>query len=130
MKKWFIFVGGILTGIVLMILVAFAYSASKSDRNNGLTWFEKPGDIIEINSFKIFQVLYDDAALVHGKSHENYDIFSGAVYLLTNESGKYYYDDEIVEVPDGKVVRQVGIYRYQTNSLGEKTVPIIKIMDE
>ena len=130
MKKWFIFIGGVLTGIVLMILVAFAYSANKSGRSNGMTWFEKPGDVIEVNSFKVFQVLYDDAALVHGKSHKNYDIFSGAVYLLTNESGKYYYDDEIVEVPAGKVARQVGIYQYKTMSDFEKTVPIIQIVNK
>ncbi|MBQ3990668.1 MAG: hypothetical protein II630_07470 [Bacteroidales bacterium] len=52
------------------------------------------------------------------------------VYLLTNKDGKYYYDDEVVRVPEGKVARQVGIYRYQTESKFEKTVPIIQIMSK
>ncbi|MBO5630072.1 MAG: hypothetical protein J5965_13485, partial [Aeriscardovia sp.] len=65
----------------------------------------------------------------NGATHEEYDIYSGAVYLMTNEEGKYYYDDEVVRVPDGKVVRQVGIYQYQTKAEFEKTVPIIQIMD-
>lgn len=57
-------------------------------------------------------------------------MYTGAVYLLTNEDGKYYYDDEVVRVPEGKVARQVGIYRYQTESKFEKAVPIIQIMSK
>jgi hypothetical protein len=88
------------------------------------------GDVIEVKAFKVFQVLGEDAALVNGATHEEYDIYSGAVYLLTNEDGKYYYDDEVVKVPEGKVARQVGIYQYQTKSNFGKTVPIIQIMNE
>lgn len=130
MKKWLIFGGGVLTGIVLTFVFAFIFSASRSAGNDGTTWFEKPGDVIEVRAFKVFQVLAEDAALVHGATHEEYDIYSGAVYLLTNEDGKYYYDDEIVKVPDGKVARQVGIYQYQTKSDLGKTVPIIQIMNK
>ena len=57
-------------------------------------------------------------------------MYNGAVYLLVNEDGKYYYDDEIIEVPDGKVVRQVGIYKYSTKNDFEKTVPIVQIMNK
>ena len=129
MKKWLIFGGGIMTGVVLTFLLAFLFS-NRSDSNDGITWFEKPGDEIEVKSFKVFQVLSKDAALVNGATHEEYDIYSGAVYLLTNEDGKYYYDDEVVKVPAGKVAKQVGIYQYQTKSEFEKTVPIIQIMDK
>ena len=128
MKKWFIFGGGVLTGIVLTFVFAFIFSASRSGGNDGTTWFEKPGDVINVRSFKVFQVIAEDAALVYGATHEEYDIYSGAVYLLTNEDGKYYYDDEVVRVPDGKVARQVGIYQYQTKTDFGKTVPIIQIM--
>ena len=130
MKKWLIFGGGVLTGVVLTFLFAFIFSASRSNGDDDITWFEKPGDVIEANAFEVFQVLSDDAALVHGQSYEDLEIFSGAVYLLTNEDGKYYYDDEVVRVPEGKVARQVGIYRYQTESKFEKTVPIIQIMSK
>ncbi len=130
MKKWLIFGSGVVTGVVLTFLFAFLFSASRSDSNNGTTWFEKPGDVIEVKSFKVFQVLDKDAALVNGVSHEEYEIYTGAVYLLTNDGGKYYYDDEVIKVPEGKVVRQIGIYQYQTKSEFEKTVPIIQIMDK
>ena len=130
MKKWLFFSGGVLTGIVLTFAFAFIFSASHSGNDDGTTWFEKPGDVIEVIAFKVFQVLGEDAALVNGATHEEYDIYSGAVYLLTNEDGKYYYDDEVVKVPEGKVARQVGIYQYQTKSNFGKTVPIIQIMNE
>lgn len=48
--------------------------------------------------------------------------YTGTVYLLINE--------EIIRMPDGKVVRQVGIYKYPTKSDFIKTVPIIEIMDK
>lgn len=130
MKNWLIFGGGVVTGIVLIILVAFVYSTSKSSKDNGITWFEKEGDVIEVEAFEVFQVIAKDAALAHGKRYGDFEVFTGAVYLLTNDNGKYYYDDEIVEVPDGKEVRQVGIYRYQSKSFGEKTIPIVKIMSK
>ena len=130
MKKWLIFGGGVLTGVILTFVFAFIFSASRSGSNDGTTWFEEPGDVIDVEAFEVFQVLAEDAALVHGKTHDDYDIYTGAVYLLTNEDGKYYYDDEVVRVPDGKVVRQVGIYQYQTKSDFGKTVPIIQIMNK
>lgn len=130
MKKWLIFGGGVLTGIVLTFVFAFIFSASRSGNDDGTTWLEKPGDVIEVKAFKVFQVLAEDAALVNGATHEEYDIYSGAVYLLTNEDGKYYYDDEVIRVPEGKVARQVGIYQYQTKSNFGKTVPIIQIMNK
>ncbi len=129
MKKWLIFGGGVLTGIVLTLLFAFFFSSNSSNSGGGATWFEKPADMIEVKSFKVFQVLGEDAALVNGKSDDD-DLYLGAVYLLTNEDGKYYYDDEVINVPDGKVVRQIGIYKYQTKTDFEKTVPIIQIMSK
>lgn len=132
MKKWLIFGSGVLTGIVLTFVFAFLFSASRSGSGDGATWFEKPGDAIDVDAFEVFQVIGEDAALVHGKSREysSMEIFSGAVYLLTNEDGKYYYDDEVVRVPEGKDARQVGIYQYQTKSDFGKTVPIIQIMNK
>ncbi len=132
MKKWLIFGGGVLTGIVLTIIFTFIFSANRSGNDDGTTWFEKPGDVIEVKAFKVFQVLGEGAALANGQTHEHMDLefFTGAVYLLTNEDGKYYYDEEVVRVPEGKVARQVGIYQYQTTSDFEKTVPIIQFMSK
>ena len=126
-----IFGSGVLTGVILTLLCAYIFSASRSDGDDGTTWFEKPGDVINADAFEVFQVLGKDAALVHGKSRfSSREVFKSAVYLLTNEDGKYYYDDEVVIVPEDKVARQVGIYRYQTGAKFWKTVPIIQIMSK
>lgn len=120
MKKWLFYGGGVLTGIVLTLLFyAFASYRSK----NQTTWFENPGDVIENNKFRVFQVIEKNAALVE-------DIYPGTIYLLINKEDKFYYDDEIIDVPDGRVVRQVGIYKYETKTELVKTVPIIRIMDK
>lgn len=115
MKKILVFIGGILTGVLLTLLFIFVINRN----HDQTTWFEKPGDIIEVYSFNVFQVLDKNAALVHDYN---------SIYLLTNDDGKYYYDNEFVKVDSDKVVRQVGVYRYETNEKMVKTVPIIKIM--
>lgn len=128
MKKWAIFGGGIITGVILTML--FLFVLAKGKQNDDFKLFEKPGEEINVNAFKVFQVLDDGVALVHGKSNEKYDIYGGPVYLLINDEGSYYTDDEIVEVPEGKVVRKVGVYHYQTNMEFDKTVSVIEIMDK
>ena len=138
MKKWLIFLGGVITGIVLTFL--FIYIASESMQktdsiseeakyDDNINFFEEPGDVVKDKSFEVFQVLSDDAALVRAQSDASLDMYLGTVYLLTNDEGKYYYDEEKIKAPNGKVFRQVGIYRYPTKNDIIKTVPIIKLMD-
>ncbi|MCH5309254.1 MAG: hypothetical protein J1E58_05270 [Prevotella sp.] len=122
MKKYLIFGGGVVTGIVLTILFAVVVTLRSS--NNGVTMFDEPGEAVKEKSFEVFQVIEDNAALARGES------VYGAVYLLINNEGKYYYDNEVIEVPSGKVARQIGRYQYQTKSEFGKTVPIIEIMDK
>ena len=72
-------------------------------------------------------MLAPNAALASGNT--NYGTYSGITCLLINKAGKYYYDEEIVKVPKGKVARQVGIYQYPNKEGMIKTVPIIEIRD-
>ena len=50
MKKWLIFGGGVLTGVVLTFVFAIIFSASRSGGSDGTTWFEKPGDVIDVKA--------------------------------------------------------------------------------
>ena len=139
MKKWMVFVLGVIVGVCIYGFVDLIKLTSESkgsvetevevQNDDGVTMFEEPGDIIDEGSVKVFQVLAKDAALVNGGKSKYSDLYTGIVYLLLNKEGKYYYDEQIVKVPKGCVLRQVGIYHYKTQNDIMKTVPIIMIMD-
>lgn len=147
MKKWVVYVLGVITGFVLAIIVGFVVNSSQSKESNsnvigtettttteeesddGVKMFDEPGEIINEKSYQVFQVIAENAALVRGKD-KGHRLYTGPIYLLINHDGKYYYDEEKVDVPQGKVVRQVGIYQYETRNEFLKTVPIIMIMNK
>ena len=137
MKKWMGFVLGIIVGMIIMGFVNTIKMTSDNGESNdnvvdvgekdGVLMFKEPGDNIDVKSFNVFQVLAQNAALVKGESYK--DVYTGIIYLLINEEGIYYYDDQIVKAPKGTIVKQVGIYNYITTDNMKKTVPIIKIMN-
>lgn len=121
MKKWLTFLIGFISGIVFTFIVALVISSSSN--SNGMTFFEQPAKCLISRRFEVIQVIDNNYAL----AQESYD---GLVVLITNDNGEYYYDEQTIEVPVGQCVRQVGIYKYQTKIGIEKTVPIVKLMDE
>lgn len=124
MKKTWVFILGIITGIILTILFAVIVSSSSNGGMPGLTMFEQPGDcLIKKSSLEVFQVLTTDSALTKIKGD-----YTSAVYLLVNDEGKTYYDDQVIKLPSGKCFRQIGTYQYNTKSDFRKTVPVVVIM--
>lgn len=121
MKKIFIFIGGFAAGCFLTFLVFYIIGTSQSVNEN-TTWFDKPGNELEISSFKVIQVIEMSSALV--RYPKGYD---GPTYLLTNDDGYAYYDDQLINLSDNEVVRPVGVFHYDTRGGLSKTVPIIKI---
>lgn len=124
-KKWVVYVLGIVSGIVLTFLSSYLISNCSS--NNGVTYFENPGECVSSNSLKVFQVLDDGVALANEIEGE-YNIPTGVIVLLINNEGKYYYDNQVIKIPAGKCARQVGVYTYLTKKEIERTVPIVQIM--
>jgi hypothetical protein len=131
MKKWIVFVLGFVSGIVFLFLVLLIIGKSSSN-DNGMTYFEKPGKCISKKDFKVFQVIGEGYAL----AEERLEFSSGItlpgnlLVLVTNDNGELYYDNQIIEVPKGKCMRQIGVYEYQTKSENWKTVPIVQVMNE
>lgn len=126
MKKIWVFILGIITGIVLTILFAVIASNSSTGTSgdSGLNLFEQPGDcLINKSSLKIFQTLEQNAALAMIK-----DDYSSGVYLVVNKENKSYYDDQVIKLPAGKCFKQIGIYQYTTKDERLKTVPVVQIM--
>lgn len=122
-KNWIYFIGGVVVGIILTIVTLFFIGANiiqeQEEEDQRTTMFEEPGDVIDVKSFKVFQVVEEGKALVHGESESSYGLYIGAVYMLTNDEGKLYYDDEILKVSKGKEARQIGIFEYESK-LGKK----------
>lgn len=125
MKKGLVFFLGIITGVLLTFIGLAFLGASKTVENDpGISLFEEPGDVINVRSFKVFQVLNNGTAL----AKDNDSLYDNTVtVLLWNDAS--YYDDMVVKLPSGKKFRQIGIYRYNTRMNVGKTIPIVKIMD-
>lgn len=129
MKKFWIFLGGVFTGMILtfIILVTIGTCQSSTSQPEDVVYFEKPSDIVKERAFKVFQVLDKGVALVRSESDPDLELYLGPVYLLVDEN-KYFSDDEVITLDDNEVARKVGIYNYQTKNDMDKTVSIIKII--
>ena len=125
MKKWIVFVLGFVSGIVFLFLVLLIIGKTYAT-NDGMTYFEKPGKCISTKDFEVMQVVGEGYALAREKK----GYVGGILVLVTNENGELYYDDQVIEVPKGKCMRQIGVYEYQTKSENWKTVPIVQLMNE
>lgn len=131
MKKWIVFVLGFVSGMVFLFLVLLIIGKS-SATDEGMTYFEKPGKCISTKEFEVIQVIGDGYALAREIVDRTslINIPSGLLVLVTNDNGELYYDDQVIKVPEGKCMRQIGVYKYQTKSENWKTVPIVQVMNE
>lgn len=158
MKKYIIFFAGMIIGgiIIFVLSTSFDHNGTTKTNNSDVdsdtiicidgiedynsndepyTKTEEAGEIINEKSFKVFQVYSQIVALVHGK--DEYGYYDGTVYMLKNNEMDFYtkkvspfYDDQIINVPKGKVVRLFGTYHYYTNNGYPKTVPVVRIVDK
>lgn len=130
MKKAFIFIGGVVTGIVLTFIFAFIVNSRNADHNDDFVLFEQEGDVISTKNFEVFQVLDSGDALA--KEKDEYNMTTGLVVLFLNDEDgtTSYYDDQKINVPQGMCVRQLGTFKYHAGSGFEKTVPIVGIRNK
>lgn len=127
-KSVLIYIGGIVTGIILTFVILLFVAKSNSDNpsNDNMIIFEQPQQKIDAKSFEVLQVLPDGNALATIESPENF----GMIVMFRAKGNASYYDDQKIEIPTGKCARQIGTYRYMTRNNIEKTVPIIDIVNE
>lgn len=122
MNKWIIYLLGIMTGILLTF--AFAIFANKSNDSgiSGLEMTEGDGECVEYTQFEVFQVLNSGCALANADDHFI------TVFLIPNE-GQQFYDDQKITLNHGQCAYRVGTYKYESKGGRERTVPVIRIMD-
>lgn len=136
MKNVLLFVGGMITGAVLLVIISLIIARMSNSQiqqeatETKASLYEdfENGEIINEKSFQVFQVLEDNAALVNGQNE--YNLYIGPIYLLIGKEGTTFYDDQIVNVPQGSVVRMNGTFHYETRNGIGKTVPKIMILEE
>lgn len=128
MKNFLIFVAGFVVGIISLLLFAAILSSDSLDIP-GLTLFEQPAESLSTRNFEIFQSIDKGAALAREINPSKGWLDTGLLVLLISDDGVYYYDEQIIDVPEGKCMRQVGVYTYTTKSEDRKTIPAVKIMD-
>lgn len=120
-KSFFI---GMLSGIVLTIVALFviAFVRQKNNEDDAIQRLEKPVSYEnkKITSFKVFQVLGEDAALAKEISDKELDMYLGNTVVLV---GKDFYSDQVITIKNPK---RIGTYSYTNNGGMPKTVPIIE----
>ena len=124
------YVAGIVTGIVLLFVVGFfmAKSQATSASYDDIVMFEKPRGIVPGKVFEIMQVLPDGSALATVDDIGSGNL--GTIVLFVGDEGTSYYDNQKINVPEVKVVKQVGTYSYMARNEMYKTVPVVEIMAE
>lgn len=123
MKKWIIYVLGVITGFILTFAFAFCVNLSNNSGIIGLEMFEEPGDYMEYSQFEVFQVVESGCALAHAD-----ESFGSIVFIIPNESQQFY-DDQKIVLKNNQCAQHVGTYKYSTKMEIEKTVPAIRIVD-
>ena len=120
-KSFFI---GMLSGVVLTIvaLVVIAFVRRKNNEDDAIQRLEKPVSYEnkKITSFKVFQVIGEDAALAKEISDKELDMYLGNTVVLI---GKDFYSDQVITIKNPK---RIGTYSYTNNSGMPMTVPIIE----
>lgn len=123
------YVAGIVTGCVLLFVIGCIINAKNSSaEKEDIVMFDSPRNAVPGKSFKVVQVLPDGNALA--RIDNVYDDNFGIVVLFLGDESTSYYDDQKIEIPKGKVAKQIGNYSYMSRMNFEKTVPVVKIMDE
>ena len=103
--------------------MAKSYADSASD---GIEIYDNPTRTIDIDAFKVMQVLPDGSALATSDDIDN----MGVVVLFKANEDASYYDQQKITIPLGKCLKQIGTYRYTSRQDIEKTVPVVAIFDK
>lgn len=126
------FVLGIAVGILLMLVVGYVMMPRNLDEGvkdissiPGLTLMGETdkGTTFNTRQLTVLQTLEKNVALVMTG-----DIIYGGVtaFYIGNENVQLY-DEQKIDIPEGKKAVQIGVYSYTTKMGVQKTVPAISI---
>lgn len=127
MNKILIFLAGMATMFILVVVFGTTTNSTGYNGHRGLTLFEKDGQSIVAKQVKVMQVIEPNMALSHSTNipDATYDP-DKILVLLVGDKNTSYYDDQKINIPEGKSLKHVGMYQYESKS-GRKTVPAVEI---
>ena len=128
LKSLLIFIAGMVTMFVIMVVIGISMNSSNNGNYPGLTLFEEEGKCINAKQLEVMQTLEPNMALSIAKTQPNslYDPNEILVLLLGDENNSNYYDDLKINIPKGKCAMQIGTFQYEAK-MGIKTVPVVTI---
>ena len=124
MKKWIVYVLGLITGVTLTFILAFFVNLFRNSENRGLEMFETPGEYIEYSRFEVIQVIDSGRALAHAEN------IAGPIVLLIPNENQRFYDDQKIVLKKEQRAQNVGTFRYGYRRGQKRTVPAIRVVDE
>lgn len=129
MKSILYFITGLVVGAGLIIAIDYSSGNETAKPDNGITIFENEGESIGTESrYKVIQVVDGGALAI-----EIYDEIwmpTELAVLFLDESGNGFYDNQVITVPKGKCLRQLGLYRYINKDNMPKTIPVVAIRNK
>lgn len=145
MKKFLIFLIGFFVGIITCIVVVTcsglllgSFSSEEIEEivenYNGpqITIFDEPRDCISTKSFQVESVWDNGYALANEQTGKN-SYFGGQKVLFMSDKDNAFYDKQIISIPEGMCVKQIGICRYKEIPHSYKdpeTIPIVKVLEK
>ena len=122
-------IGLIFSLICLVYIHARLHKDLQETRKYGLDLFDQPidnDDLEDVAGLKIIQALWKEGALAKVISRNADGNFSAGINVYIHHSPKHpYYDEQLVNVPRGTHMVQVGVYSYVSVSDAVCTVPAI-----
>lgn len=97
-------------------------------KDNNIKLFDAPTDCVSTSDFKIKEVIDEYYAIAEEVEYntvlENYYPKYGINVVIKSEEKNKYFDEQIIKMPAGKCMRQIGVYTKYSN-----TYPVVKISE-
>lgn len=121
-KSILIYLAGVISCIFLLFIVGLI--SNSANRSGGdITMYSNPQERLSEKEFTVIQVNNDGSAIAVA------ELGTKAVLFQAKENGSYY-DDQVITIPQGKVFRQIGTFRYENTEHMVKTIPVVGIFDK
>ncbi len=98
-------------------------------KDNNIKLFDAPTDCVSTSDFKIKEVIDEYYSIAEEVEYdsilENYYFkYGGIKVVIKSEEKNKYFDEQIIKMPAGKCMRQIGVYSKYSD-----TYPVVKITE-